>query len=168
MRTIKTGTLINIIGNIATGKSTLAKALSEQLDIPYISIDKYRERFYNGTAKAEKTAQETLIHDLVSPQLIILEHSGVGRYRYVYQRTFSKTVTIICQQPLAIIKANINNRTEEHTAYIPLAWQDSTKTNIQNAWDAAIDIDKKLKDEPYNIVYNYKVNKIEDIIIYFI
>lgn len=154
--------LINIIGNVATGKSTLSKALASNLDIPHISIDGFRKRYYNGSIEAEQKAQDALIYALIRPQLIILEHSGTGRYRYVYQRTFDTTITIMCKQPSATIRRNIENRTEAHDPYIPLAWQHNT-SRIQGALDAATAMGELLIDEPYTYTYNYKTDSIEQL-----
>ena len=99
---------IYIIGCVGSGKSTFAKRLSRQLDIPYYELDEIAYRRTNG--KREKVTvqeQESILADIDNAGAWILE----GVYRKSYHSILDKCDTIIfLDPPLGERRINIIKR----------------------------------------------------------
>lgn len=76
--------LINIIGNIASGKTALGMALKKEFQAKRIDIDDIRRKFNRGmTITGENTSYEKLMDDVLKHQgkcHVIMESSGTSQY----------------------------------------------------------------------------------------
>ena len=89
--------MIVITGNIASGKTTLARGLQKLLKgYRLLSIDVYRKRYSDGSDAGEDRAWDKLMHRVSQGDDCILEMTGVGQYyelcllRYPGQRIVLK------------------------------------------------------------------------------
>ncbi|MCP1715602.1 thymidylate kinase [Methanocalculus alkaliphilus] len=71
---------ILIIGTLGAGKTTLARALSDETGFPYTSIDDCRIRYSDGSIVGEETAWDYFLEACSDPSPAILEFSGMGPY----------------------------------------------------------------------------------------
>lgn len=71
---------ILIIGTLGAGKTTLARALSDETGHPYTSIDDCRIGYSDGTIDGEETAWRYFLKACSDPSPAILEFSGMGPY----------------------------------------------------------------------------------------
>jgi hypothetical protein len=69
---------ILIIGTLGAGKTTLARALSQETGYPYASIDDCRIRYSDGTTDGEDAAWRSFLRACRDPSSGILEFSGGG------------------------------------------------------------------------------------------
>lgn len=71
--------LVNIIGNIGVGKTTLLNAIKPQFkQADYFHIDQYRKKYKADTFVKEQITWEHLRQDIHNSQLAILESSGTS------------------------------------------------------------------------------------------
>ncbi|TCN01687.1 adenylate kinase family enzyme [Paenibacillus sp. BK033] len=77
---------IFIVGIVASGKTTLAKQLSEQLHIPWYELDAIVHQ-HTETGRAKRTAEEQLevIMDIDRNGAWILEGTDRDSYQYLYR-----------------------------------------------------------------------------------
>ena len=161
--------LINIIGNIATGKSTLAKQLSSDLSIPVLSIDAKREQHYTGDMIGEIAAQQALNHSLsVYSRInksVILEHCGIGIRSKDYYKHFnnSRIITVACTIPIEQSLTNINNRKDTIIPLVPKHWMDS-----DDLVEAQLIACKQMDAKQFNIIpdayYDYNNGKYQELL----
>ncbi len=71
---------ILIIGTLGAGKTTLARALSDETGHLYTSIDGCRITYSDGTIVGEETAWDYFLEACSDPSPAILEFSGMGPY----------------------------------------------------------------------------------------
>lgn len=154
--------IINITGNIATGKTTFAKYLNTHLSLPYLSIDQYRKDYYDTTTEGEVRAQHKLCADLRLMKSVILEHSGVSRYATIYQKSFENSLTVLCVIPEDIMNENIRQRSPDHNPYIPDKWIRHPDP-IENALYCVKLISELTQKSPVNYVYQYTTSNLKDI-----
>lgn len=65
---------IHIIGSIGSGKTTLAKKLSNQLNIPHFELDNVvRKRFDTGDVKRTKKERDTYLREVITSEKWITE-----------------------------------------------------------------------------------------------
>jgi len=93
---------ILIIGNIASGKTTLGMKISEMLDIPLIEIDKIREKYLiHGKVSEEYLCLYHFLRHAESNESVILEFTGVGCHKYAVRRALElsghKVLVIVCR-----------------------------------------------------------------------
>jgi adenylate kinase family enzyme len=90
-----------IIGNIASGKTTLAKKLAEHYKIPILSIDDFREKYnISGDAFGENHAWDLFIHFIMQTDKCIVDTTGTSKHYF-------KMMTIV-NGPKIIIKIDSN------------------------------------------------------------
>ena len=93
---------ILIIGNIASGKTTLGMKISEMLDIPLVEIDKIREKYLiHGRVSEEYLCFYHFLRHAESDENIILEFTGVGCHKYAVRKALElsghKVLVIVCR-----------------------------------------------------------------------
>ena len=72
---------IFIIGNIASGKTFLAKLLAEKTSYTVLSIDNFRIKFNNfGTLEGEKLAWDLFTKTVATTDKCIVETTGCSKY----------------------------------------------------------------------------------------
>lgn len=96
--------IINVIGNRCTGKTRLAKAISQQLNIPF----SYMELSISVPVDAPEYA-------------LVLDHTGVGAC-LIWQMPYDHVLTIRCDIPMHDIKRNVCvclklNQDDTHAVY---------------------------------------------------
>lgn len=65
---------IHIIGSIGSGKTTLAKKLSNQLNIPHFELDNVvRQRFDTGDVKRSEKERDTYLREIITADKWIIE-----------------------------------------------------------------------------------------------
>lgn len=80
---------IILTGNIASGKSTIAQKLAEQLRCPLLQIDTFRQQHGNGTPAADHKAKRAFADACGQPGNAVIELLGTGQtalmvYRAIY------------------------------------------------------------------------------------
>jgi len=111
--------LYSFAGNICSGKTSVAKILSEKHQIKCYSIDEYRI-FYNATNfYREWQAWEKLKSDIIKEDKAILESSGLSENLTEIYKKFDKVIVILlkCSESILIQRAKI--RMNEKTSDIP-------------------------------------------------
>jgi len=93
---------ILIIGNIASGKTTLGMKIGEMLDIPLVEIDKIREKYLiHGRVSEEYLCLYHFLRHAESDENVILEFTGVGCHKYAVRRALElsghKVLVIVCR-----------------------------------------------------------------------
>lgn len=93
---------IHICGNYGSGKSSLAKNLSDILDIPYYSLDdiKYRIKYCNSIPVEERIAK---VEEICGQEKWITE----GTWSNYAEKAFEKSDLVVLMQ-LSIIVCNYN------------------------------------------------------------
>lgn len=91
-----------IIGNIASGKTTLGMKISKMLNIPLIEIDKIRERYLiHGKVSEEYLSLYHFLRHAESSDNVILEFTGVGCHKYAVRRALElsghKVLVLVCK-----------------------------------------------------------------------
>ncbi|MHA2064605.1 MAG: AAA family ATPase [Candidatus Thorarchaeota archaeon] len=82
---------ILLIGNIGTGKTTLGRSLSREMEIELHTIDDYRKRFSDGSYSGEYFAQANFLKTMESSQEGIYEFTGVGIHKHAVRYCLSGT-----------------------------------------------------------------------------
>lgn len=103
------GSVVFVVGNIGSGKSTVAGHLAYTMGGRYLSIDCFRQRLGDGTAVGELSAWTALFHELRRADSAVVEFSGSGpfasflrhdleRTRRTYLVLWVRTPVITCLQ----------------------------------------------------------------------
>lgn len=93
--------IINITGQICSGKTTLAKKLGNYLKFPVFGIDKYRRK-----AKDETSAWHQMYEDSLKHKNYILDTSGLnGRLAYLLKDDVI-TIKLVCNKKTAMERLN--------------------------------------------------------------
>ena len=72
--------IINIVGNICSGKTTLIESLKDDFyNTNFFSIDEYRIKYGSFDAISDQLVIEQLLKDVQSSPFSIVESSGVGK-----------------------------------------------------------------------------------------
>jgi dephospho-CoA kinase len=72
--------IINIIGNICSGKTTLVESLKDDFSkANFFSIDEYREKYGSFDAISDQLTGERLLKDIKNSRFSIVESSGAGK-----------------------------------------------------------------------------------------
>ena len=145
--------LIAIIGNICSGKSTVARHLS-QLNPNYklLSIDDYRLQYNKENNKAgEYKAQEQLREDLLSTKFAILEMSGASqRFISLMAETFklgSQNIVVKLKCARHVLLQRFVDRQESSYPKIPFPYNLNKEKSIEH-------IDSKLQSISADYVFN--------------
>jgi shikimate kinase len=117
--------LIMIIGNMASGKTTLGLALQDSLPgYKFINIDDYRRK-YNifFTPEGEDNAQRHFIEDLRKIKNVIAECTGTGKW-YPYYFCHDQHLTIMHKSNVSTCKKRHAERTKKgyQLPPIPRTW----------------------------------------------
>lgn len=127
---------IAIIGNLASGKSSLALALSKSLGITFLSLDAYREEFASqATYKSDRTAKKVFIDHVKSIKSYVVETIPFGYTYMAIEKEILKADWIIkmyCEPQQCIL--NHQNRKGK----LPLPFQ-------LNEYDSVFHIHENLK-----------------------
>ena len=88
--------LLVIIGNIASGKSTLINTVKERVrGFVFYSIDQYRSQYKAIDPTTDKRAWDLLIKDVSNTERAIVECSGTSKYFDTLINSFSGKVVVI-------------------------------------------------------------------------
>lgn len=88
----KLNTKIYIIGSVASGKTTLAKRLSHQLNIPWHELDNVvHVRLPSGDVKRSVEERDSMFNEIIDSERWIIE----GVFRPCFNSGFDKADTII-------------------------------------------------------------------------
>lgn len=94
---------ILIIGNIASGKTTLCnRILGNSPSYIYMAIDDYRRRYGNGNISGEEASVSKFIEDILNRKDCIVEFSGLGNIAESLRKELlkknEKAVLFICNR----------------------------------------------------------------------
>ena len=87
-------TVIAITGNVATGKSTIARLLSSQTGIPVYDIQEYRDRVYGPGKVGTLRRWELLTSEIRHNKVAILESSGLSVYEGKVYKHFEQKIIV--------------------------------------------------------------------------
>lgn len=111
---------IFIIGNIASGKTFLAKLLAEKTGYTVLSIDNFRIKFNNfGTLEGEKLAWDLFAKTAATTDKCIVETTGCSKYyEALLAQTSAKFIIKIKRKPDLCVHAFLHRDTPD----IPLPY----------------------------------------------
>ena len=105
---------IVVVGNVGTGKSVLASALANALDIPVLGIDDCRFREGDGSAAGETAAWTAFLAAIGEPGAGVFECSGTGPFadllRHALGRSGTRTVVFWLRAPFEVCQKRIAGR----------------------------------------------------------
>jgi shikimate kinase len=106
--------IILVFGNMGSGKTTIAKVLSEKLKFPHFNIDQYRIHFSDGTEAGEAKAKDLFVNSISGLDNVIIESLGVGILNEKLLHAFSvspfKKLVVILQVELGVLENRIAGR----------------------------------------------------------
>lgn len=104
-----------VIGNIGAGKTLLAGALAQQLDVPFVGLDDCRCREGDGSAAGEASAWAAFLTAAGDPASAVLECTGTGPFapllRQALARSRARTVFLWLRAPLSVCRRRVEGRT---------------------------------------------------------
>ena len=75
-----------IIGNVASGKTTLGKKIQEITGFKFVQIDQLREKYLKGAVSEEYYCFFEFLKTIEENKDLILEFTGVGCHKYAVKR----------------------------------------------------------------------------------
>lgn len=108
--------MICLLGNMATGKSTVARLLDKVLtNYKYIGIDEYRNRYnYMNTIHGENIVYEILIKDVRAYDYVVLEMTGTSKSYWQVEEAFlqkgGRVFRLILEGPEWLLKKRYEAR----------------------------------------------------------
>lgn len=72
--------IILVVGNLKSGKTTLARKLWEDLKIPLMQIDEFRKIFSDGSRLGEERSWKMFLDQMARLDAGIFEMTGTGQY----------------------------------------------------------------------------------------
>lgn len=143
--------LIAIIGNIASGKSTLARTISAAKNYRILKIDDFRKRHNKaGDPRGDRKSWEYLISHIQKGGPLILEATGVGKYFERCLCSYPGPEFIIkVDTPAAECKQNHARRLRKGYKLPPMPWDRPINDVIDR-------VDILLKDSRADVVYKEK------------
>ena len=104
-----------LFGNFGTGKTTLGKALSEQvLGWPFVGLDECRRQCSDGSAAGEMAAWSSFLREAEAPEPRILECSGSGPFTFLLQHAVRRfrdcTMVFWLHAPLEVCLGRCTSR----------------------------------------------------------
>lgn len=134
---------ILVIGTLGAGKTTLARALSQETGYPYVSIDDCRIRYSDGTYDGEDAAWHYFLRACLDPSPHILEFSGggphVGEVRDALISSGLPVIILWIDSPLDLCIKRASNR--EILIPAPFVWDEieyavpAIHSGIRLAWE---------------------------------
>jgi adenylate kinase family enzyme len=122
---------IFIIGNIASGKTFLAKLLAKKIGYTVLSIDNFRIKFNNfGTLEGEKLAWDLFTKTVATTDQCIVETTGCSKYyEALLAQNPSKFIIKIKRRHGQCVHAFLHRETPE----IPMPYDfDIVKSVVRN------------------------------------
>lgn len=153
--------MIAIIGNLASGKSTLAKLIHQQLDhYTYLSIDEFRVRFQAHTKRGEANAWQALAIAAHKSENIIFESSGTANHFPEVIEKFKKKggKVLVVQLECSVHECLIRRRQQLKSGYIPPPFP--YKTNIATSISV---IHTRLASAKADLIFNSETHTPEQI-----
>lgn len=92
-------TLISIVGNIASGKTTISELLAEQTGLPVFAVDAYRIKHQAHDITKEWDAWNDLIAEIQQHPVAILESSGLSKQVKQIYSLFDEVLIIMIDCP---------------------------------------------------------------------
>jgi hypothetical protein len=148
--------LINITGNIASGKTTLINHIKEYFpEALFLSIDEYRIK-HNASLNFnnEIIAWKALFEKALDSDFVFVESSGTSKFiRYLSERYDGDVVNILLHCDKAICKNRLANRNKA-----------LSKNSHQFPYEYSIESSIDYIDSALNCIkYDYKINSNQDI-----
>ena len=142
-----------IYGNIASGKSSVAKLLAQSLpQFKHLCADDIRiKASLSGKILSENELYSLMVEQISQHTQVIFESTGAGNFFKHYLRQFKATgfkivrVYLKCS-PLVCYK-RYQNRINTSAAMVPMAYPTNIKTSIE-------DINNKISGLTCDIVFN--------------
>lgn len=108
-------TMLIIVGNLASGKSTLINNIKPNFPkAEFFSIDEYRTKFESNTAEKDALAWKTLIEDVKNLHFVILECSGASKYFPLLKSRYrGRVITILIDIPIHVSVIRAKRRENE-------------------------------------------------------
>lgn len=96
--------LINIIGNICSGKSTLMDKLVDVFpEAHFLKIDEYREKYQAHDPFSDNNAWEHLIEDAITKNFVFVESTSSSvNYKLLQEKFPGKILTILLSANISI------------------------------------------------------------------
>jgi adenylate kinase family enzyme len=142
---------IIIEGNMASGKSTYAKALAKLLKLPLIGMDAARREIFLHmdvkTKERETLARNYLAGQIKSMDAFVYERIGTGQFDQEMDQHLDGAIRILIRcKPLACI-LRFENRQANNVTRIPLPdWMDDPETYIRKTHEK---LDEKMERHQY-------------------
>jgi len=139
-------TLYSFSGNICSGKTSVAKILSEKHQIKCYSIDEYRIKYNATNFHREWQTWEKLQSDIIKEDKAILESSGLSENLTDIYKKFDKVIVILLKCPENILIKRAKERMNEVPFYLA-----SGKKPVECQ---IIEMEFRLRSVVYNYAYN--------------
>ena len=145
---------IHIIGSIGSGKTTLAKVLSNQLNIPYYELDNVvRKRLKTGDIKRTEQERDEYLNSIINNDHWIVE----GVHHKWVSPSFKRADLIIYLDPkLATRKFRIIKRYIKQKIGVEKANYKPTLKILHTLYKYNTEFDAKNKPEIFNTLNLYK------------
>jgi len=123
---------ILILGNIGSGKTSLAKLVKDDLKIEFIELDEFRREYADGTISGEYLSFYHFFKAVSSHEKCILEFTGAGYHKHAIRKILedsgTKVFVIILVSEISICKERIRNRKREMP---PSSWDFNMTKHMQ-------------------------------------
>lgn len=137
---------IILIGNICTGKTTLAEQLHAHFDFPIFSIDDYRRKYnQNADFNGEFAAWTNLRADISKAENSIFESSGVSMwYEEILKNLSGEKIVVKLKADTETILLRYENR----KTCVPMPYK------TKNITETILKMEEKLKNAPFSIEFD--------------
>lgn len=142
LRSKISGPKILIIGTLGAGKTTIAKMMANNMELPFVSIDSFRQLCGDGTVTGEYRAWKSFIEMCERSEGSVLEFSGAGPHTYAVREALLNSgmpvILIWLDTPPKISTMRILDRTNKVPT--PFPWGDlhesanSIYKGIEKTW----------------------------------
>ena len=151
--------LYSFVGNICSGKTTIAKAVSEKFDIDFFSIDEYRIKHNARLITEEWAAWGDLTANISKCDIALLESSGLSQNVSNIYQLFDKVIIILIDCPENVLIERLSVRNKSDYPKVPFCWQRDRLPNQKDIKRFAKKINAIIPNYTYDS-HNFSVNEI--------
>lgn len=163
---IKQDIKIIIIGNVCSGKTTLAKIIQKEFEWNFYSIDSLRNQYSDGTIAGDYCAYEKFLRHLQAEPPCILEFSGASIHKHTIRTAISlykiPYILIYVKIPIDLIKERLQKR----EMVVPAPSMNNIYESVEiNQTELDNDISKKsweIPGSPHEIL-KFSLENVEDL-----
>ena len=143
--------IIFIVGNMASGKSSISKELTKKLKgFKHLELDEFRKKHNpNRTLAGDNKAQMELVEAIKNNKNVIVESTGTGRWydQYFRHDKHNKIQVVLLDSTLTLCRERQKKRLSEgyEMPPIPSSWSLTFESSLKWMQDKLKYIKKDLK-----------------------